>query len=83
MSQTRTLNAIVIVIVHGVQEWASEDLLEASTNWAMKTDILRLEIGKLGIGYFGIIFFKVQSYGGIYVDVDAVAKRPFGPVFSR
>ena len=42
-----------------------------------------MEIGNLGIGYFGIIFFQVQRYGGIYVDVDAVAKRPFGPVFSR
>lgn len=52
-----------------LEEWASEDLLEASTNWAMRTDILRMEI--------------VQRYGGIYVDVDAVAKRPFGPVFSR
>ena len=66
MSQTHTLNAIVIVIVivNGVQEWASEDLLEASTNWAMRTDILRMEIGNLGIGYFGIIFFKCRGTEG-------------------
>ena len=25
----------------------------------------------------------VRRYGGIYVDVDAVALRPFGPVFRR
>merc|ERR1711971_60013 len=25
----------------------------------------------------------VRRYGGIYVDIDAIAKRPFGPLFSR
>ena len=62
LSQTHTLNAIVIVIVidNGVQEWSSEDLLEASTNWAMRTDILRMEIGNLGFGNFGRIFSSAE-----------------------
>jgi len=51
------------------EEWINEDLLEECTNYAMKSDILRLEI--------------VYRYGGIYVDVDATALRSFGPVFSR
>ena len=25
----------------------------------------------------------VRKYGGIYVDIDAIAKRPFGPLFAR
>ena len=49
--------------------WMNEDLLDACTNYAMKSDILRLEI--------------VYIYGGIYVDVDATAHRSFGPVFSK
>ena len=49
--------------------WINEDLLEDCTNHAMKSDILRLEI--------------VYRYGGIYVDVDAIARRSFGPVFSH
>ena len=49
--------------------WINEDLLEDCTNYAMKSDILRLEI--------------VYRYGGIYVDVDATALRSFGPVFSN
>merc|ERR1712083_307908 len=52
-----------------LEVWPSTDLLEASTNYAMRVDILRMEI--------------VRRYGGIYVDVDAVAKRPFGPLFTR
>ena len=48
--------------------WMNEDLLGECTNYAMKSDILRLEI--------------IYRYGGIYVDVDATALRSFGPVFS-
>jgi len=48
--------------------WTTQDMLDQSTNYAMKTDILRLEI--------------IYKYGGIYVDVDATALRSFGPVFS-
>jgi len=57
--------------IHNINQevWINEDLLEECTNYAMKSDILRLEI--------------VYRYGGIYVDVDATAMRSFGPVFSR
>jgi mannosyltransferase OCH1-like enzyme len=57
--------------IHHIQQevWMNEDLMAECTNYAMKSDILRLEI--------------VYRYGGIYVDVDAVALRSFGPAFSR
>ena len=40
------------------------DLMEKSTNYAQRTDIMRLEI--------------VYKYGGIYVDIDSTALRSFG-----
>ena len=46
------------------QEWETQDLLEDCTNYAQKADILRLEL--------------VYLYGGIYVDMDTTAVRPFG-----
>ena len=49
--------------------WKNQDLLDECTNYAMKSDILRLEI--------------IFKYGGIYVDVDAKALRSFGPIFSQ
>ena len=52
----------------GGEVWRSQDLLDNCTNHAQRSDILRLEI--------------VQRYGGLYVDMDAVARRPLGPVFS-
>ena len=86
LSQTHTVTANVIVIVDGVQEWASEDLLEASTNWAMRTDILRMEIGDLGIGNFGIIFFKCRGTEGYMWMLMLLPRGPldqFSPgVFS-
>ena len=39
-------------------------LLDNCTNYAQMADIMRLEI--------------VYLYGGIYVDMDATALRPFG-----
>ena len=57
------------VIVKDVRSytWETEDLLEKATNWAMKSDILRLEI--------------LYKYGGIYIDIDSTALRPFGEHF--
>lgn len=46
----------------------TQDLIDKSTNMAMVSDIMRVEL--------------VLKYGGIYVDIDAVAKRPFGPIFD-
>ena len=47
----------------------TQDLLDKSTNMAMMSDIMRVEL--------------VIKYGGIYVDIDAEAKRPFGPIFDE
>ena len=46
----------------------SEDLVKRCTNYAMKSDILRLEI--------------VAKFGGIYADVDSFALHPFGATFQ-
>ena len=46
------------------ERFALSDLIEASTNFAQRSDIMRLEI--------------VYKYGGIYVDIDSTALRPFG-----
>ena len=46
------------------QKWTTEDLMMQATNWAMKSDILRLEI--------------LYKFGGIYTDIDSTANRPFG-----
>ena len=46
------------------EEFVLSDLIEASTNFAQRTDIMRLEI--------------VYKYGGIYVDIDSTALRSFG-----
>ena len=40
------------------------DLIEESTNFAQRSDIMRLEI--------------VYKYGGIYIDIDSTALRAFG-----
>lgn len=59
------------MILHNVneEEWTNGDLVKEATNYAMISDILRLEI--------------IYRFGGIYVDIDSVALRPFGPVFLR
>jgi len=59
------------MILHNVneEEWTNGDLVKEATNYAMISDILRLEI--------------IYRHGGIYTDIDSIAKRPFGPVFSR
>lgn len=46
------------------ETWTTRDMLDRSTNFAMKSDILRLEI--------------LYKYGGIYVDIDSMALRSFG-----
>ena len=51
------------------ETWSTRDMLDTSTNWAMKSDILRLEI--------------LYKYGGIYVDIDSVALRSFGNLTSH
>ena len=51
------------------QEWETQDLLEDCTNYAQKADILRLEL--------------VYLHGGIYVDMDTTAVRPFGTLQTR
>ena len=51
------------------ETWSTRDMLDTSTNWAMKSDVLRLEI--------------LYKYGGIYVDIDSVALRSFGNLTSR
>ncbi|XP_023335559.1 inositol phosphoceramide mannosyltransferase 3 [Eurytemora carolleeae] len=48
--------------------WLNQDLLDQCTNFAMFTDILRMDI--------------LYKYGGIYLDMDSLVKRRFGPVFS-
>ena len=54
------------IIVKDVRQekFALAELIEASTNFAQRTDIMRLEI--------------VYKYGGIYVDIDSRALRSFG-----
>ena len=49
--------------------WRTEDMIKKSSNFAMKSDVMRLEI--------------LWKYGGIYVDIDSFATRSFGPVFHR
>merc|ERR1712183_227545 len=51
------------------QHFETRDLLDNCTNYAQMADIMRLEI--------------VYLYGGIYVDMDATALRPFGPIFRQ
>ena len=46
------------------ETWTTRDLMDSATNYAMKSDILRLEI--------------LYKYGGIYVDIDSTALRSFG-----
>ena len=46
------------------ETWTTRDMLESCTNFAMKSDILRLEI--------------LYKYGGIYLDIDSIALRSFG-----
>ena len=46
------------------ETWTTRDMLDSSTNFAMKSDILRLEI--------------LYKYGGIYLDIDSIALRSFG-----
>jgi len=57
------------MILHNVNEedWTNADLVKEATNYAMISDILRLEI--------------IYRFGGIYADIDSVSLRPFGPVF--
>lgn len=59
------------IVVRNISEelFESEDLMDRSTNMAMVSDIMRVEL--------------IIKYGGIYVDIDAVARRPFGPVFDQ
>ena len=58
------------IIVKDVRQekFALAELIEASTNFAQRTDIMRLEI--------------VYKYGGIYVDIDSRALRSFGISFT-
>ena len=65
---TSALPNVVVRDVAG-ESWSTQDLLDQATNFAMKSDVLRLEI--------------LYKYGGIYADIDSVALRSFGPVFSR
>ena len=67
-SVTSALPNVVVKDVAG-ESWSTQDLLDQATNFAMKSDVLRLEI--------------LYKYGGIYADIDSVALRSFGPVFSR
>ena len=46
------------------ETWTTRNMLDSSTNFAMRSDILRLEI--------------LYKYGGIYVDIDSTALRSFG-----
>ena len=57
-------NENIIVKDVSQEKFVLSDLIEASTNFAQRTDIMRLEI--------------VYKYGGIYVDIDSTALRPFG-----
>lgn len=49
--------------------WRTEEMIKKSSNFAMKSDVMRLEI--------------LWKYGGIYVDIDSFATRSFGPVFHQ
>jgi len=59
------------IFVKNISEefFETQDLIDRSTNMAMVSDIMRVEL--------------VIKYGGIYVDIDAMAKRPFGPIFDK
>ena len=54
------------IVVKDVREenFLLADLIENSTNFAQRTDVMRLEI--------------VHHHGGIYVDIDSTALRSFG-----
>ena len=54
------------IVVKDVREenFLLADLMENSTNFAQRTDVMRLEI--------------VYQHGGIYVDIDSTALRSFG-----
>ena len=60
---TSALANVVVKDVAG-ESWSTQDLLDQATNFAMKSDVLRLEI--------------LYKYGGIYADIDSVALRSFG-----
>ena len=60
---TSALPNVVVRDVAG-ESWSTQDLLDQATNFAMKSDVLRLEI--------------LYKYGGIYADIDSVALRSFG-----
>ena len=57
-------NENIVVKDVSQEKFVLSDLIEASTNFAQRTDIMRLEI--------------VYKYGGIYVDIDSTALRSFG-----
>ena len=57
-------NENIIVKDVSQEKFVLSDFMEASTNFAQRTDIMRLEI--------------VYKYGGIYVDIDSTALRSFG-----
>ena len=59
------------IIVKDVNKeyWRTQTMIEKSTNYAMKSDIMRLEI--------------LWKYGGVYVDIDSNNERSLGPVFRR
>ena len=51
------------------ENWSTQPMMDEATNWAMKSDILRLEI--------------VLKYGGIYTDIDTRAYRSFGELTHK
>ena len=48
------------------EDFDMKDLMVECTNHAQVSDIMRLEI--------------LYKYGGIYIDCDAIALRPFGKI---
>lgn len=54
---------------HNLPEIQNQDLFDAATSYATKTDILRYEL--------------MHRYGGVYADFDVEPLKPFDPLLNH